>query len=639
MTNSKKNNKYKINTFSLEISSKTWLKDSNELIDYDCEILIPSTIDIKKTSYIYRDANEIVSSEELVSNENDNDIEKLMKINVYTNNKDTFFEFERNKYEVDETDNIITPNTSWFLLKPSIIDPKMNRYKLNSGDIIKIGRITLRIRDMSFSEKKKNKKKGNTNNTLLDESNNLNDDNEMIIMKTDGIAINSDIINYKIKKKSLNLNNKEDVNEKIINVTKKKELKKNLSIFSKVEKKNIVCRICYGEQEDEQKDPLVQPCICDGSLKYIHLSCLKKWINTHSCVKLDSNEDCAIFLIKPVECELCKSKFPDFIKHQNKLYPLLDFTNDFKSYFTLESLTLDKNNNKFIYVVSLENNRKIKAGRGHECDILLSDISVSRIHCFFVVENKNVYLEDNDSKFGTLIFVQTPILKITQELPLFLQIGRTSLEISIKKSFKLFNCCEIAEKKSVFFYYNQNEKYIKDNIGLIVKDNQSESEESEYYYKNNNTQEMKNFQNNSIHIKEMDKMSDNEYLLIKHNKKTKDIKRCIFLDDEKEKILKLENKKNIENSQENNQENNNENINNNENAKNNESINNNNNEIRSEVHSININENNTNNNNTDNDNIINSNTNEEDNENLIDSNTNTFEGNINEIRNENNSTN
>ena len=153
MTNSKKNNKYKNNTFSLEISSKTWLKDSCELIDYDCEILIPSTIDIKKTSYIYRDANEIVSSEELVSNENDNEIEKLMKINVYTNNKDIFFEFERNKYEVDETDNIITPNTSWFLLKPSIIDPNMNRYKLNPGEIIKIGRITLRIRDMSFSDK------------------------------------------------------------------------------------------------------------------------------------------------------------------------------------------------------------------------------------------------------------------------------------------------------------------------------------------------------------------------------------------------------------------------------------------------------------------------------------------------------
>ena len=53
-----------------------------------------------------------------------------MKINVYNNNKDIFFEFERNKYELDETDNIISPNTSWLLLKPSKMDPRMNRYKI-----------------------------------------------------------------------------------------------------------------------------------------------------------------------------------------------------------------------------------------------------------------------------------------------------------------------------------------------------------------------------------------------------------------------------------------------------------------------------------------------------------------------------
>ena len=315
-----------------------------------------------------------------------------------------------------------------------------------------------------------------------------------------------------------------------------------------MKKKNNVCRICYIEEEDAQTNPLVQPCICDGSLKYIHLSCLKHWISTHSCIKLDSNEDCAIFLIKPVECELCKTKFPDFIKYQNKLYPLLDFTNEFKSYLTLESLTLDKNRNKFIYVVSLEKNKKIKAGRGRECEVVLSDISVSRVHSVMVVENKNVYIEDNNSKFGTLIFVQSPKLKLSPELPLYLQIGRTSFEIKVKKNFKLFSCCEISEKKSIYFYYNQNEKYIKDNTGLVVKDNESENSDDDNYYKNNNTQEIynnKKFNNNSINIKEIDKMSDNEYLLIKHNKKTKDIKRNIFYDET------IENKEN-ENIKENN---------------------------------------------------------------------------------------
>ena len=480
-----------------------------------------------------------------------------MKINVYNNYKDIFFEFERNRYELDETDNIVTPNTSWFLLKPSKMDPKMNRYKINPGEIIKIGRITMRIRDIRFCEKKKNI----NNATSLNDSNTSNFNiKEMQAMKTEGIQNNTlDNVNYN---KNKNKRNKDidskilEPSEKIINVSKKKELKKNYSIFSKLEKKNKVCRICYIEEEDPKENPLLQPCICDGSLKFIHYSCLKQWISTHSCVKLDENENCSIYLIKPVECELCKTKYPDYINYQNKLYPLLDFSSQYQSYLTLESLTLDKNKNKFIYVVSLVQKKKIKIGRGHECEILLSDISISRIHSYLVVENKKVYLEDNDSKFGTLVFIQIPKLKLSQNLPLFIQIGRTAIEIKIKKNFKLFSCCDIEEKNSIFYYYNQNEKYIKENMGLNIKDDESDDEYL-VYFKNNNSQEINEkikFQNNSINIKEKDKMSDNEYLLIKHNKKNKDIIKNIFYDQTIEKDYNQNNSEN--NNEANNKENN-----------------------------------------------------------------------------------
>ena len=559
-----------------------------------------------------------------------------MKVNVYNNKKDIFFEIEPNKYEFDETDNIITPNTSWFLLKPSKMDPRMNRYKLIQGEIIRIGRITMRIREINFAEKKKKGKNNiNGNNTSLNDSNNMN--YRIQAVKTEGLPINSvDNIKYNSNNNNdMDLNTKLEPTEKIINITKKKDLKKRMSILSKIEKKNNICRICYTEEEDMQQDPLVQPCICDGSMKYIHLSCLKKWISTHSCVKLDSNEECAIFLIKPVECELCKTKFPDFIKHENKLYPLLDFTNDFKSYLTLECLTLDKNKNKFIYVVSLEKDRKIKTGRGHECDILLSDISVSRIHCYFIVENKNVFLQDNDSKFGTLVFVQAPKLKLCQELPLYLKIGRSSLDIKIKKNFNLFSCCDISEKKSVYFYYDQNEKYLKDNMGLIVKNNETESEENEYYYKSNNTQEIKKMNDNSIYVKDIDRMSDNEYLLLKNNKKKKVMKKGVFFDNVEDDKDNLEKEKTKENNQKITK---NENIINIESSNNIESSQNNNdggegdnvNEVpNSDSNGINSNTNN-----------INSNTNNrEGNENIIDSSS--EEENENEedgLRNENDST-
>ena len=108
-------------------------------------------------------------------------------------------------------------------------------------------------------------------------------------------------------------NNKE--NEK---KTMKKKTQKD--IFSKLEKMKRVCRICYLEEDEKEENPLVQPCICAGSMKFIHLSCLRKWVSTRSCVKIDTSPDCSIFLIKPVECELCKTKFPYFIKLKSVYY-------------------------------------------------------------------------------------------------------------------------------------------------------------------------------------------------------------------------------------------------------------------------------------------------------------------------------
>ena len=460
---------------------------------------------IRNTTFIYRENCDIIN----LSEQNNDIKEYLTKIRV-NNHKKNKFEIIRNKYEVDDIDNIITPNTSWFLLSKSKIDSKMNRYKINPGEIIKIGRITMRIRDIIFVDNKEN--------NLLNESKGTNyNQKEMQTLKTEGVPFNEQ---NNIKK-----------SEKIL--IKKKHKKNQKEIFSKLEKKNKVCRICYMEEESE--NPLVQPCTCSGSMKFIHLSCLKQWISTRSCIKIDNSKDCSIFLIKPVDCELCKTKFPDFIKYEGILYPLLDFKNEFENYLTLESMTLDKQNNKFIYVINLEKNRKIKVGRGHESMVILSDISVSRVHCYMVVENKNVFLEDNGSKFGTLILVQTPSIKLVDDLPLYLQIGRTFFEFKIKKKTKLFSCCEAEEKASIYYYYNQNEKYIKDNLGMVVKQDISDVDDEEDNLINNSLEQKypldiaKKYKvNNSIKINDGDKMSDNEYLLLKHNKLNKNIKKTMI---------------------------------------------------------------------------------------------------------------
>lgn len=45
-----------------------------------------------------------------------------------------------------------------------------------------------------------------------------------------------------------------------------------------------ICRICHCEAD--VGNPLLSPCYCAGSLKYVHQSCLQQWIaasDTRSC--------------------------------------------------------------------------------------------------------------------------------------------------------------------------------------------------------------------------------------------------------------------------------------------------------------------------------------------------------------------
>lgn len=250
----------------------------------------------------------------------------------------------------------------------------------------------------------------------------------------------------------------------------------------KILKNKKMCRICYGEEDiTDFFNPLVQPCKCSGSLKYIHLNCLKKWLNTKSCKKINSNNIFSIFIVKQIQCEICQEKFPDYVKHKDSLYEILDFNSEFENFITIESLTLDKNNCRCIYVVNLDNNIKIKIGRGNGSNIILSDISVSRVHSILTIENKNIYIEDNDSKFGTLILVQSPTINLIENLPLFIQIGRTFLNCVIRnKKNNIFSCCGIHEKPSSNYYYQLNEKQKQSSL-LNMFTIKSEKDFSEDY--------------------------------------------------------------------------------------------------------------------------------------------------------------
>jgi pSer/pThr/pTyr-binding forkhead associated (FHA) protein len=79
----------------------------------------------------------------------------------------------------------------------------------------------------------------------------------------------------------------------------------------------------------------------------------------------------------------------------------------------LESLNQEKNNSRIIHIIKPgENKDSFKFGRGHESDLRINDISVSRCHAIIKFKDHKFQLEDNMSKFGTLVLVKqrTPLI-------------------------------------------------------------------------------------------------------------------------------------------------------------------------------------------------------------------------------------
>ena len=405
--------------YRLQISTRTWKKDAYELIDYDSDELNLDILETQDSGYLYRNHNEIEFYEEQQKG-----MEQLLQIKKLENN----FQLKLNDFSFDENGNVTSQNSTWFLLRKTFLDEKMNDYNLKEGDILRIGRITIKIKKIKFKKNKDNK---------------------------DDISINT----------NLNL----------------KEIPKNSNVQKVYEKdeyqKYKICRICYMEEE-ALDNPLIQPCICSGSMKYIHLDCLKHWLQTSIFIKIEETNDCCLYLYKTPECELCKTKFPDYIGHKGKIYEVLDLKNDFDNYLIVESITLDKNQNKYLYIVNLDQpNNVINIGRGHDCHLLLSDISVSRWHCFLTIDKtaRKIFIHDNNSKFGTLILVQTKNIIMCLSLKLCIQIGRTYIELLLKEPSVLFDCCGVGEKNNADFFYIQNKEtgFIGNKL-TIKNDNDTE---------------------------------------------------------------------------------------------------------------------------------------------------------------------
>ena len=76
-------------------------------------------------------------------------------------------------------------------------------------------------------------------------------------------------------------------------------------------------------------------------------------------------------------------------------------------YLAMESLPLEKNTSRTIHILGFSAEKQhFNMGRGHESEVRVNDISVSRCHAIIKNKPEGFYIEDNKSKFGTLVLLK-----------------------------------------------------------------------------------------------------------------------------------------------------------------------------------------------------------------------------------------
>ena len=461
-------------------------KNSNEIYDYKSINKFQNILKLNKDFFaVYYNNNiEIFNSYEAIPNYLHNNI--LFYIHKTNNNK---FYFQK-KYQ-----NLIFSNKAYLplfdIFKNTINNNNINinnniKYNLSVGDVIKIGRIEIKIKKINIEKNQKNI----YNNFITKSKNQKN-----------------------IKKNNNNINNIKNNNE---------------------ENKKKFCRICF---EDESISPLINPCQCKGDIKYIHLTCLKKWIKTKIFKQTINKEKFIIYSYEKIFCEICKTEIPDLIKKEdNQIYEIWNFNDDipFKNYIIFQinrkiNKSYDNNNNEIntIYIINLIKNKNISIGRSVYCDIIIKNLSISRIHCNLKLDasDNKIYINDNNSKYGTVVLLQSDFMEIYEE-PLFLQFDKFLISLNVNKNKKNNN--KNNKKRNKFCCYNKNNHNKKRyEFSPIEKYNSVNSKNINYLDSFKLKEEQNEIQNLKTEINfnsvlsdfEINNNNNNNNIILKKNKK------------------------------------------------------------------------------------------------------------------------
>ena len=395
------------------------------------------------------DKLKLISSNEEIKEKKEKNGEFLCKVNPFND----YYGIDLNHtnrstpYDID--------NIPWLLLRDVFNGER--GYRIHEGDLFKVGKFILKVRQIrlkSVTLQKTMSEYKDTNTQYIDEDNSKNifNTNKSFLKCS---TINKDVLLLakKLTKQSMNQNGDENQNKP-------------------------TCRICLGEEYDEE-NPLINPCKCSGTMKYLHLNCLKMLIN--SKIEKIYSDTVSLFTFKSLECEICKSLFPENILVKNKTYTIIDLQRPTTNYMIIEGIVKENLETKSIFIIKLLEHTQIKIGRASDADVRLNDISVSRCHAIIRLCDGFCVLSDTKSKYGTLVNTGNKLCVLPKKP---LTIVKENTMLKFRMDMKL--CCLLScyrpknipyKNYNIFFERVWNTKCrIKDNPSLLWSETQIVSE-------------------------------------------------------------------------------------------------------------------------------------------------------------------
>ncbi len=379
----------------------------------------------------------------------------------------------------------------------------VRKIKIHEDDIKKLNEsYTSNFMDENDNNNNNGNNNGNLNNSINEELiiYNNNKKNTNILDKVDSAKTISERKNKENEKDKKNENNTNNNNLNSIN-NKLKYLYIKLKNVNEKNLKPLKCRICFCEGTFEDKNPLISPCNCTGSVKYIHLNCLRKWLTSKINIKSSPSGNIYFYSFKNLECEICKAIIPEQVEFRGTIISLLDFKDIDPPYLILQTMNQYSPQSKnieynIIFVMSFKVKNYLMLGRSSNSDIKLNDISVSRNHSVISYDYGKFYIHDIGSKFGTLLLIQNNILFLPYK-EMTIQAGACHLIFYIIRT--LMGClkCHKNKKFNDFTYekyfesqdkeiYSQILDHLNNNIVDPIEKYSSIDNSYNSDYKNNN---------------------------------------------------------------------------------------------------------------------------------------------------------